>query len=312
MIEYLSPSSLKAFFDDPRNFYLERLATTRIARMPQTEPMAVGSSFDAYVKAYLHKKCFGHSGADGSFDLSALLAGQIETTDAAMRARVEAAGSYLFDVYVSSGALASLMTEISCGYAISFEKTISGRVRSVPMLGKPDMKMQIGPQRSMLSAGSCVYILDWKVNGFMAKKAPSPKKHYLRCGAEKRYKGVSTATLHGIEYVTGVCLSEIDESWAAQTCTYAWLLGAPVGGEILCGIDQLVGGVGAVRVASFRALVSPAYQERLMARYEAAWGLLSDEGRLRRYYQTIGIDVDELEREAATLGAPGGEFLRTL
>ena len=52
-IKYLSPSSISTFFDDRTEFYLKYCAENRPPRMKQTQPMSVGSAFDAFVKNHL-------------------------------------------------------------------------------------------------------------------------------------------------------------------------------------------------------------------------------------------------------------------
>ena len=50
---YLSFSSMTLHEKDQDEFYLKYLCENRPGRLPQTGPMCVGSSFDAYVKSAL-------------------------------------------------------------------------------------------------------------------------------------------------------------------------------------------------------------------------------------------------------------------
>ena len=58
MPEYLSPTSLNVWKRDQEQFYLQYLAEKRPPREPQTQPMAVGAAFDAYVKSYLYNRYY--------------------------------------------------------------------------------------------------------------------------------------------------------------------------------------------------------------------------------------------------------------
>ena len=62
--EYYSPSSLSTWLNNPRDFYLKYLADERPPREAQTQPMAVGSSFDAYIKCYLASCLWGEGEAE--------------------------------------------------------------------------------------------------------------------------------------------------------------------------------------------------------------------------------------------------------
>lgn len=64
---YISPSALKTFEKDAADYYIKYLCPTRVPRMPQTEPMAVGSAFDAFVKSFLHHSLFGNFGPDDAY-----------------------------------------------------------------------------------------------------------------------------------------------------------------------------------------------------------------------------------------------------
>ncbi|KKL78173.1 hypothetical protein LCGC14_2027540, partial [marine sediment metagenome] len=73
---YLSYSSVSMFEKTPDEFFLKYLAENRPGRLPQTEPMSVGSSFDAYVKAALHTRLFG-AGANAEYEFDALFTSQV-------------------------------------------------------------------------------------------------------------------------------------------------------------------------------------------------------------------------------------------
>ena len=78
-IQYLSPSSIAKYKDNPDEFYMNYLSDKAPPRFPQTEPMAVGSSFDAYVKSYLHQQLFGKSDHDSTFKRSSRLKSNLKS-----------------------------------------------------------------------------------------------------------------------------------------------------------------------------------------------------------------------------------------
>lgn len=265
-LKYLSPSSVKQFFEDPKEFYLQRLSDVRPPKFPQTAPMAVGSSFDAYVKNYLYEKFVGKS-VGTEYDLSMLLSTQVSCEDD--RQWLYDAGAFCFSAYRKSGALASLMQDLSVGYRIKFETTVQRIIHGVPLLGKPDLKMHVGERvnsyDSLINADWGIYILDWKVNGYCAKSAKSPAKYYLKCYDGWDHNQLKSSRSHGKEYSRGgdmidaqmfygvpyvdsfggedVFLEQVDASWAAQLATYSWIMGAKVGGSnLVVAIDQLACG----------------------------------------------------------------------
>lgn len=281
-LKYLSPTSVTQFFKEPKEFYLQRLAPVRPPKFQQTKPMAVGSSFDAYVKNYLYEKFIGKS-IGTEYDLSMLLATQVDAVhkhdparpDGGDRQWLYDAGAFCLASYRRSGALASLMQDLSVGYNIKFESTVQRIIQGVPLLGKPDLKMHVGDRvrsyKDMINADWGIYILDWKVNGYCSNSPKSPAKYYLKCmdgwdanqlkhsrshGKEYSTGSVSKGTLetvdcqmfYGVPYVDSfkgedVYLEQVDGSWARQLATYSWIMGAKVGGtDLVVAIDQLACG----------------------------------------------------------------------
>src|ERR1700733_9743280 len=93
---YLSPTSLSLFLKDETQFYMQYLAENRPARPPQTVPMAVGSSFDAFAKSYLYEALFGKK--DPKFELMAIFEAQVEPQN---RDRAYKDGEHVFKEYNS-------------------------------------------------------------------------------------------------------------------------------------------------------------------------------------------------------------------
>ena len=133
--KYLSPSSLGTWEADQEEFYLRYLADKRPPRMPQTQPMSIGSAFDAYVKSYYHKVLFNT--VDPEFEFDTIFINQVEEHN---RDWALVAGKYAFDAYQTSGALADLLNELQKSQSDPrFEFTLQDEFMGVPLLGKPDL-----------------------------------------------------------------------------------------------------------------------------------------------------------------------------
>lgn len=246
-LEFLSPTAIDKFQKDPKTFYKEYLADTRMERLKQTEAMSVGSAFDAFVKHSLVKALFGK--ADGRFDLGELFTSQVESHNRTF-AWIEGRAAY--EAYVNSGAFARLLLLLERSVAPPrFEFTGQAVVRGVPLLGKPDLAFDD-------SDGNRV-ILDWKVNGWVSASGVSPNPGYMECldadggygGAHKNF--VLARTSGGVPYCA---VSELDEKWDRQLSIYHMVVaeesGHNGGGLCLGAIDQITKRSGKVRVALHR------------------------------------------------------------
>lgn len=283
--KYISPTSLAKYYDDRDEYYLQYLAENRPPRFPQTKPMSIGSAFDAYVKTYLHYILFGNYGKDDEFKLQKIMKAQVEPQNYAWAVEN---GKYVFECYKKSGALADLMIELQAAQDNpKFEFTIQNRVGveatfgGVPLLGKPDI--------FFISEGGAHVILDWKVNGYCSKSATSPKPGYVKIrdswGPETAkasrgkdmHKDVQLMQFSGIDINIATFFEAVDVTWANQLSIYGWVLGEPIGGKTVIGIDQIVakprGGdqYPLLRVATHRSRVSEGYQEKLFALIKAMW-----------------------------------------
>ena len=274
--KYLSPSSRSLFYTDRREYYLKYLADERPPRMPQTKPMSVGSSFDAYIKSYLHKRLFGV--VEPKYELDTLLKSQVESQN--LDWAIDA-GKICFEQYKESGAIADLMIELE--KAIDdprFEFKVEGRllhediIDGIPIVGYPDLYFKLDNEAHV--------IYDFKVNGFCAKSNTSPKPGYIMCrdgwaGKQSRSHRTSHKNAHisnygGIKINVAGHFESVDDSWAAQLTTYGWLEGVSVGDKMIAGIEQLACSPGPkIRVASHRGLVSKPYQLQLLGTYAYQW-----------------------------------------
>jgi hypothetical protein len=273
------------------------LTASRPPREPQTQPMSVGSAFDAFVKHDLHVGLFGKNHKDsGKFDRVNLFEAQVEPHN---REWAKRAGEYVFKCYKECGALADLMLELNKSvsdprFEMSIEgvvdgsrEGVSGSKGGVPLLGKPDLYF--------INEEGAHCIVDWKVNGFCSKSATSPMPGYIKirdafswndCKASRgpeMHKDCFPRRFCGMEINGATYLETLNDSWAAQLSTYCWLLGEPVGKEVVCGIDQIVckprgatEGYPFLRVATHRSLVSENYQFKILNDYQNLWSILNE------------------------------------
>lgn len=262
--EYLSPTSVKLFYDNVEDFYIRYLSDNKKPREPQTQPMSIGSSFDAYVKSYLHTRLFG-KGADPAYELRTLFESQVQEHN---RDWAWEHGRLVFEGYKKAGCLADLLLEL--GDAIGpprFEFDVRGEIEGVPLLGKPDV--------FFINKQGARVIYDWKVNGYCSKSLKSPMKGYtkMRDGhVTKTHKDCFICNINGVDINISMFLEDGDEGWASQLSIYGWLLGEPVGSEqLITGIDQICGPETRLRFATHRLRVSPDYQYALLANVVNVW-----------------------------------------
>lgn len=281
-LKYLSPTSLGIYVTDKVKFYLLYLSETKMKRDPQTEPMAIGSSFDAYVKNYLYEKLFGKD-HDPKYELRTLFEAQVESQN---RDKAWVAGKYVFEEYKKAGSLTSLMTELNASVTTPrFEFDLFGvvshqregaeiQLSDVPLLGKPDV--------FYTNAQGARVIHDWKVNGFYSKTGASPMQGYVRLReAGKPYsthKHAFPMMWKGLMINQAQTFEMADTSWAAQLAIYMWLCGEEVGSEDCVGsIDQIVcrpsstGVFPTIRIAEHRSKVSRSFQLDLFNKAQEAW-----------------------------------------
>lgn len=283
-IKALSPTSLDLFWRNTETWYLKYCTDVRLPRQQQTQPMSVGSAFDAFIKALLYEKFHGKVQVGHKFSAHTLFNAQV---DEALRPWAADAGCNCLDQYQRSGALADLLLETGkLQKKPQFEFTLREKISysgfEVPILGIPDMYYHT-------DIGQLV-ILDWKINGYCGKAVTSPAPGYIRCRDGWEFGKYKPTRTHGKPHtdisitrregmaISSMPLEEANETWAAQVTTYAWLLGEPVGSaNFVAAIEQLCGypfGVDCppgLRIASHRAVVTHAYQETLIGKYIQCW-----------------------------------------
>jgi hypothetical protein len=278
--EYLSPSQLALWETNRDEYYLRHLAEYKAPKIPQTRPMAVGSSFDAYVKSHLFEALNG-KGSDPKYEFDTIFCEQVEVQN---RDEALKSGKHVFDSYLLSGAyeeLLSLLKESKC--APRFEFKVTGTIEDIPLVGKPDLRF--------IHKDGAQIILDWKVSGYYSKSAVSPCKNYRLIrdgwseavapssrGSNQAHKNYKPINWNGFEIHSG-WLEEANPDWADQLALYAWLLDEPVGCEnvIVC-IDQIVTKPlvpqPLLRITNHRARISAEHQRQLLSRLKACWSVV--------------------------------------
>ena len=276
--KYLSNTSITLFYKDRMEFYLKYLADERPPRFKQTQPMSVGSAFDAFVKSYIMEKLVGKDNVPPEFQRETIFLKQVEEHNQEW-ARV--AGQHTFECYKKSGALADLMLELQLAEAQPrFEFKVERTIRGVPLLGLPDVWF--------ITKEGMHVLIDWKVNGYCATRSVSPKKGYINISDGWDHKEMKASRSHrtphkdaqvmkigGMMCNVAVHLEDVDVAWANQTSLYGWLMGEEIGAKFITGIDQIVCKPGPgrpwIRVARHRCRVSAAYQQGLWLRIKKVW-----------------------------------------
>jgi len=303
---YLSPTSISKAYSDPEDFFNTYSSVSPPDRFPQTFQMMFGSAFDGAVKNFLQTRLLGANNVPPEFKYQQIIEDQCDRQfwDKGHPMYVSEHDAfywadYLLNAYKVSGALQDLLTPLlAASEQPRFEFTVSSEIKSkehetgVVLLGKPDVyfKTKEGNQ----------VIYDWKCNGIYSKSSTSPKKEHMKVRdgwhdvSKPNYFGPiakhsrSHMTQHkeafpffhkGLMINGNSCFSTIDATWAAQLCTYGWLMGEEIGSDFVLGIDQLCGAPGEymspkVRVASHRAIVKPDWQREFFGRAKALWDKL--------------------------------------
>jgi hypothetical protein len=250
--------------------------------MPQVNYLAIGSSFDAYVKSALYESVYG-PGHNPQFEFSAIFEQQVEEP---IRDWALVNGKYIFECYKQFGPYADLLAMVEKSQTgPRFEFTATGTIEGVPLLGKPDMQF--------IHQGGANIILDWKVSGYCSKSPTSPAKNYKLArdcwdttiakptrGGGAAHKDYAPMNWKGIEIHSG-WLEDANMDWGNQLAIYSWLLGEPVGSqEVIVCIDQICGKPTGLekpllRVANHRARISKVHQTNLMQQLQDCWGAIS-------------------------------------
>lgn len=279
MPRYLSPTGLKLFYHDRNAYYIQYLCETRTARAPQTQPMAAGSAFDAYVKSFLVERLLGTCPPE--FEKETILRAQVEPHNLDW-AREH--GQIIFNAYHKQGALADILLDLQGAvgrprFEASIEAPVGNRSIShldVPLMGKPDIYF-IHKQGARI-------IFDWKVNGYCSNYNVSPKPGYVRLRSTGKDNGqqhpaATCLSVNGIKISVNHPLDSVEVDWAAQLSIYAWLLGEEIGSNFIVAIDQIACSNDGLfnkvlRVAQHRSLVTEAFQRKVFDALAKAWEII--------------------------------------
>ena len=267
-VKFLSPSSIGAWQKDREEYYLRYLADKAPPKIPQTQPMSIGSAFDAYAKSYLVERLIGKK---PEFEFDTIFTQQVEPLNRDW-ARIH--GKYAFEAYRECGALTDLLLELDkAALPPRFEFSVEGVVDNVPLLGKPDIYY--------VTKNDSHIIVDWKVNGYCSKNGVTPKPGYVKIYSKgekehgRTHRDAHVMMVQNVEINVASTLDQVDDEWARQLTIYAWLLGEPIGGRFITCIEQLAcapnGAYPKIRVASHRCRVNKDYQTNLLATIVKMW-----------------------------------------
>ena len=314
---YLSPSALSLWKASPDEYFLKYLAPGDPPPNVQTQPMSIGSAFDAIVKSYLHDCLFG--GRDPRFEKQTLFEAQVQP---ALRAWAWDNGHYVFEQYKQSGALADLMLLLGTssseprfefeirGVVHGLREGVSENFGEVVLLGKPDV--------DFVTKDGVHVILDFKVNGYMS--TASPCGYYLRLrGAGNTNHGMHNkchpANHFDVEVNVACALEDIKKDWARQLAIYGWLSGEPVGEQFVTIIHQIVctknpGGLPKIRVAEHHNFIRRSFQQEVFDEACDLWDRVQSghyfrelsreesDARCRNLLQDVAEPVDLAQRLA--------------
>ncbi|MCK9460638.1 MAG: hypothetical protein M0R80_13450 [Proteobacteria bacterium] len=254
---YLSPSGVLTYLRDETEFYV-RYVLGHKTKTKQTMPMAIGTCFDAIVKARISEALLGKKYSD-VFDQ--LIGDSIEALPY---------GQHCWTEYRDSGAFADLMLELNLAVAEPrMELEVRDTVFGVPMLGKPDLYF-------VTKTGAQV-IYDFKVNGYMNPTSPKPGYLVTRFrGQRSSYKTCKVTEVQGIRMNTAMLpqFGSSVQDWLIQLCMYSWILGEPIGTETVMGIDQITSSDGPysdLRISSYRFQVERSVQMQLRDLITLIW-----------------------------------------
>lgn len=286
--KYISPSSFQKYLLDKREYYMQYISPIKPPYMAQTVPMAIGSSFDAYVKSSLYHKVFGKN--NPKFELQTLFEAQVEPQNRAV-ALVD--GKHVYEEYVKHGCFADLLLDISASITEPrFESSVEAEIDGVKLSGKPDL--------SFMNKLECQIVLDWKVNGYYSKSATSPMPGYLRLRENGSKSGSShkdaMKMMHRGVYIN--CAHTLDllkPDWATQLSIYGWVLGQPVGNDCVYMIDQIVAKPSSprpiLRFAEHRLKITPAYQHTLLSKLKEMWEIINSDHFFRDMSHAQSVEL---------------------
>jgi len=258
-LPYLSPSSIKQYHDSIEEFFLRYVV--RVPRALQSKPMALGSAFDACIKAYFeswgdawgYKKECHNTLYDKNFEA------MVEPHN---RDWAYDRGKIVFNMYRQSGALNYITSDAEPGSLRTLD-TVEKIVDGVPLLGKPDLLW-------ISRAYGCKIVDDWKCNGACSIHNKSPTPGFIDMYPSR--------SMHkACQLVNGVNVLDIHKDYELQLVIYSFLTDAEI-----VGINQLVFGASApdifgdLRVALHRHRISLKLKMKVLLMMHTVWTCISD------------------------------------
>jgi hypothetical protein len=305
----LSYSALTLWVRDRDEFYAKYLSDRAAPRQPQTPPMAVGSSFDAYVKSALNTDL---GTMTPQFEFQTIFEAQVEPQ---CRDFALTAGKVVFDAYKHTGAYNDLRKLLQESVEPPrFEFTVNGIVGGAPFTGKPDCRFILDRGQGYIS---CVF--DFKVHGYCSKSAASPAKGYMICldgfsGKQSRshgkeHPGFLAMNFRGLTINSGY-MEFCSQEYADQLSIYGWLLGEKVGDEnVVLGIEEMCAKPGdppTLRYARHRGRVKESYQLALEKKVADCWEAINSDHIFRDMsLEDSKARCEVLDEMAAGLGSDG-------
>lgn len=257
---YISPSGFKTFNEDPKLYYLRYLSPNKLARTGQNIHMAVGSAFDAFVKAQLTNDLQ----TEDRFDLKELFEAQVEEQH---RDVCWDYGAFLLQEYKKSGAYGVAISDMGiANLAPRFEFDISAEILGVPVFGKPDAYY--------INKDDVVVILDWKVNTFITGKNSKKRYYVIDHETGEAHPQVVVRDVGGLPISVNYFLEDVFKDWAFQQFVYAIGLGSKIGDPFITSIDQVTGPKPSFY--TYRAYLSKPYQIKAAKELKDVWDHIVD------------------------------------
>lgn len=265
VLSYMSPTSLYLFENDIDQFYLTYIR--RLKRSPQLPVMAVGSSFDAFVKAYIHNF---YNPKESIFE--ELFNKQVDEDNRPAAMKI---GRVCFNVYKESGCLMGLIRKFSGMPKMEFKTNVD--IDGVPVMGIPDLFFQHPMEHTKDHEKSGVQgildvVVDWKVNGLLS--SASAAQGYISCDMKPHKKAI-LSLIGDFYYDAASTLQESKPDWCTQLYTYSLACGNP--NALIC-VDQIFKRVnGSISVAQHRLFLTDTFKENVRRRYRHAWDVIQSD-----------------------------------
>ena len=332
--DYISPSALQLWQSNPEAYVTKYLCEHRPPPTKQTEPMAVGSAFDAYAKAEIHRRLFGPNHRDSQqFEFATIFDEQVEEQN---RDFAIDAGQRCFAAYETSGAFRVLMQTLeAASEEPKMEFTALGSVNEhggiyapvkgglsdnpVVMLGKPDL--------TFTTKAGLYVIFDWKVNGYCSKSGVSPAAGYVRLRNGWQDSPSTPHTRKHLQAHPSACvmphmdltinavpnLERSKKDWARQLACYGWITGVPVGEEMILAIDQLACKPDGISIAEHRCPVTKEFQVETYEQFQSCWDVVTSD----HLFRDMSLEDSQarctiLEGQAKAYYGEHGDFLRQI